>query len=230
MKPLHSVIIGFVAGLILLVCMAAAPPKPVSISGSLVWTNDGSYTWQAGLPTPDPSGTLPGPPFFFRNDGSLFVGTNVTQDATISDFTHFSPFYQISFTDSNEPPYVVLQSGPVSDESYRYYAQFSGINHNDDTSPTISWSWTTKNTNGIQTALNWFISPAGSYFNMTTNATIVFQSDQNGVIKGNGFRKVNGNAPAEVGGITYNLTVVTNGVNTATLHFTNGVLMTVTAP
>lgn len=38
MKPLHSLIIGFVAGLILFVCIAAAP-HPVSISGSLVWTN-----------------------------------------------------------------------------------------------------------------------------------------------------------------------------------------------
>jgi hypothetical protein len=31
-------------------------------------------------------------------------------------------------------------------------------------------------------------------------------------------------------GITYNLTVITNGTSTATLHFTNGLLMSITAP
>ena len=32
------------------------------------------------------------------------------------------------------------------------------------------------------------------------------------------------------GGLTYSLTVVTNGTNTGTLHFTNGVLMSITEP
>ncbi len=39
------------------------------------------------------------------------------------------------------------------------------------------------------------------------------------------------NWSAQATGIAfYNLTVVTNGINTAVLHFTNGVLMSVTAP
>lgn len=74
------------------------------------------------------------------------------------------------------------------------------------------------------------VSPTDVLFsveNQLTNKAVILG---NGTVEAGAFRTLSNTAPADVGGITYNLTVVTNGANTATLHFTNGVLMSVTAP
>lgn len=72
--------------------------------------------------------------------------------------------------------------------------------------------------------------PAAGSIYFKTNSTFVFKITPDGVVSANGFAAVNGSYPPNVGGVTYNLKVVTNGSDTATLHFTNGVLMSVTAP
>lgn len=63
-----------------------------------------------------------------------------------------------------------------------------------------------------------------------TNGTGIFGLNDSGVVKANGFTDILGNSPPQVGGLTISITVVTNGTDTATLIFTNGILMRLTAP
>lgn len=67
-------------------------------------------------------------------------------------------------------------------------------------------------------------------FTIKNGGTNVVSVNKDGLLKSGGYRDVSGGSPADVGGITANLTVITNGTDTATLHFTNGVLMSITAP
>lgn len=100
--------------------------------GVQVWTNDGSFTWLSGLPTPDPTGNSPGPPFFFSRDGSLYMGTNVTQDINVNDYSYSRPIYHISMTDSNEPSKFLVQLEACDSEEFNYYSYIvmSGLANN----------------------------------------------------------------------------------------------------
>ncbi len=121
-----------------IVITVGATTTTVSASGSMtnfaatnltagVWTNDGAFVYLKNTGTNDTSGlALRIPPFVFRTDGSLFMGTNVGQDVNETDLSTYFPLYHINLTSSNQPAKTQFKFGSVNDEGYESASQVSG--------------------------------------------------------------------------------------------------------
>jgi hypothetical protein len=90
------------------------------ILGLDVWTNqNGQFVYLNGQGPVTNGG--PGPGFFFRPDGSLFVGTNAPKDTVPTIAGIWSP-YVITMTASNEPTTVHAGWTATDSQAYGQYA------------------------------------------------------------------------------------------------------------
>lgn len=144
------------------------------IVNSKYWTNQsGQYRYQPGT-GPVNTGGAPGPAFTIRKDGSLFVGTNVTQDINLADYTTLYLPWAITMTKSNEP--VTLRSiyTVADDESYGFYSS-GGLNLSGNKDAGSSQVFVTSHlTNGSSTAAYLISDPSGA-------PSWLFKGQSNGV-------------------------------------------------
>lgn len=191
-----------------------------------VWTNDGTFVFLSGYTNYQDS-VHEDPPWVIKTNGSFAVGRNVRQDTALN-----SPSvpYISMMTDSNEIETVAGTWQVIDSENYGKVAgAYIAVKSAWDGYALLSLD--VKQTNNLRTTIS---LQSGPYYDKFIESLVNFQSvaslGTNGSWNAVSYRGLGGSSPANVGGITANLTVLTNGANTATMHFTNGVLMSITAP
>jgi hypothetical protein len=153
------------------------------------WTNDGAFFYQQGKGPNHPNGSAPGPPFVIKNDGSTFIGTNVAQDIneTTPPQSAIVPFYQISFTDSNEPAHSLVNMGGGNNEaSFNVFSEIQGTTFIDPTAPTTTWFMSAKGTSHSR-FLNLETAISGSFIQYQVDGASKFNMNDSGdlsIIKG----------------------------------------------
>lgn len=205
-------------------------------AGSQVWTNDAAgFIWPAAYPAPDLIGRInPGPPILFTPSGAIWIGRNSVQD---SNPTTQHGIVAFSCTDSNDFPKFNFDFVMADNEDYGMYSSFTGSLNVFTNGVDVGTAYSTLSLQAGGTNTDWAsvemhvtsgftVSP----FKITTNSVSIFEVGKYGTVNATAYRNSSGGLPGDVGGITYNLKVITNGTDTATLRFTNGVLMSVTAP
>lgn len=206
-------------------------PTALIGGGSQIWTNDGTYTWLSGSPPPDISGSTPGPQFFFRNsDGSFFCGTNLFQIQSLAAGLVY-PMYVDYLADAGEPTNLVFLVELTDSALDNYDCTWSINEQLRPDLPLTEMTMVSVATNTSST-LDFVAKIAtGPMINAFWRQTNIFKVNAGpNYVGATAFRTIGNTAPADVGGMTYSLSVVTNGTDTATMHFTNGVLMSITAP
>lgn len=189
-----------------------------------VWTNSSKYIWPNGEPVPT-TGTVPGPSHFFTTNGSHFIGPNVGQDSAL---TGRNPFYAVSMWRSNEPTTIQAYLAVLDSESYSSFAtmDWTIFNRGDAADSAVTLQSNTTNANEKTAVALTAQANFDEALAVRTNNVLSFKISTGGQVTANSYAAFAG---AGVGQ-TVNITVVTNGANTATLHFTAGLLTSVTAP
>lgn len=157
--------------------------------GSQVWTNDGEFTWitDLGAPNLTPYGFDPGPAVLIRNDGSLFLGTNVYSDSDVSDLNLWHPLHALSLTESNQPSAALTQVTIANNPDWDFYTQFYVDMGADKDTPSGTLALVGKGTNAIKQFAFVRVDPAnsqdGTCFELRSGFNVTFKADVQGVVQ-----------------------------------------------
>jgi hypothetical protein len=156
--------------------------EAAGINWLTTWTNDGSFMFPTSTGTNHTVIGGPGPPYVIRNDGSFFMGTNVSLDVN-ENTTRPTPFWVVSMTDSNEPNQVNAQINVINNESYSLAALLNmQANLQNPANPDFNWYIeATVNTN---TDRLWgaHVEPSASYWRYSSNNVNIFNVDDAGAV------------------------------------------------
>lgn len=182
--------------------------------GGSLWTNDGTFFHPI-------TNTYP---ILINTGGGISAGTNVVP---IWAPDNRDAFVSVRDVSAGEPTRQYFMVETTSDSSQTNYAMLNAtINLDNGTAFNVIY----KASETSQSSVNLSANNAGPSMDMlATNGVQLFKVDKAGTVTAKGFVGPMGYTNI-VGGLTANITVVTNGANTATLHFTNGILMEYTAP
>lgn len=192
-------------------------PALSSGGGSQVWTNDGTFTFLSGQPSPSASGD-PGPAFFTRNkDGSWFAGTNITQDIGDPSIYNASYPYVLFMTDSNEPPALTMGWWVVNSENYDYFSAISGNVIEGENAGNSDFTLYAATVDGFTTKiyLNAASPNSTTEFAISTNNVDVFSVDGDGQVTANGFTDSSGTEGQYVAYGSGGRLIATNGLDHA---------------
>lgn len=205
-------------------------PLPAS-SSAQVWTNDGTFVFLSGFnPAPHADLTdITGPPFTFRKDGSLFVGSNVFNDVQTFSGTRLYFPYIYSAVDSNQPSVLDQEFVVTDSQNYSYMADYAMYVEGNSTNGQAIGSYAATLTNGIAHKVAVVADPSslGSYSGtqiaIITNSVPAFKAtglgnvSASGIYYGDGSGLTNLNVTA-----TTNLTVYET-INVKNLNVTSNI-------
>lgn len=190
-----------------------------------LWQTNSDFLWLASQPAPDPTGVTPGPSFFFRNDGSRFIGPNVNQDVHISYTSILYPLYSTTLIASNEPSSQLINLTVADSENYSFYSDFSVGLESHSASGHSYLNMDSATEDGHSANFLAFLDPSGgaAFLSLSADYVQLFKADKNGVI-------ANGFSVGTSAGLTTNISVVLPDTSTIQLQFTGGILTGIASP